>query len=210
MYGNKFIIACFASVFLCQAATAQPPSDLGKKIDEQKCIYIPRLTNEQLLNRYPYKLAHSVRILSYRHEFDDNYPIIGDSIINGRILESRLLQRDQFPGLADLLFNHSPRKNSAVATRYNCFTPRNAIAFLDSSDRVIDAYLVSFECEKIIFLKSKLPVFKDTVCTQMSEMLQSWFQTNGIYYGTDPLRNEYPGEKYGDRPIEVLPLKEKG
>jgi hypothetical protein len=105
----------------------------------------------------------------------------------------------QLGRLTNILFNHFRKGKSSFDVLTQCFAPRNAIVFLDSSGKVIDALLICFECDNFQSLERK-PIFGQDVCNQLLYKLRRYFEALGVKYGTDLYEGRRPGETYADDP----------
>lgn len=97
------------------------------------------------------------------------------------------LNQEQIDNLSNLAFNFKVKKNYEVISMYevNCYSPRNAILFLDADDKVIAHTEICFECYK--YNSDWSDAFDSLVgveaCDDVFIILKHFFKNTGINYG---------------------------
>ncbi len=113
-----------------------------------------------------------------------------------RAFESRALNNTQKDELLDLLVNfkydlsYGDKVDASVAF---CYTPRNAIVFLDKHDKPIGYVEICFECKRFEYEPRELTV--GLFCTEKFELVKDLFSRAGVRYGASYIeeRPEFPG-----------------
>lgn len=194
--------------------TCQSQSPLGahpkkpKGLDEN-CIYSGEYTQEQRMKLYPFSIADTVKLVSFRYH-DNSCPVKNDSVIIDSLIEQVLLTKSQINQFTDILYNNTVKnygdpKAVHIASINECNLPRNAILFIDKIGKLRAYVLICFHCKR--FEPSlEQESWYGSFCDQKFEMIRQFFISTRISYGTDLTINEYPGE--GDLPPETaLPLQ---
>ncbi|WP_344817391.1 hypothetical protein [Flavobacterium cheonanense] len=101
------------------------------------------------------------------------------------------LNQNQIDSLSNILINYKLKKDkfkehSIFAS--GCYTPRNAILFLDANDKILSYIEICFECHRFI----QMP--KETIINfnlfsmleesfKMIDLIKEFMKTNGLKYG---------------------------
>jgi hypothetical protein len=154
------------------------------------CFNKPKYSTNQRLDFFPFNKAATVKLISFAIPLDTPiYTALAPSryVLNQKsVIESKLLSISAVDSLTDILYNvgYSPIKLNfkLVSTGYGCYSPRNAILFLDSNGEINEYIELCFDCEKYYLSSAKI---KNTeYCEQKYDMLKAFFLSQGIKYGT--------------------------
>lgn len=102
------------------------------------------------------------------------------------------IDKNQIDVISNLLFNYkikNPRKIKG-GTQINCYSPRNAILFLDENEKVISHLEVCFECMQAYFFPDLFNInqlVNQGNCYDRMDLLRAFFENNGIKRGVEKL-----------------------
>jgi hypothetical protein len=100
-------------------------------------------------------------------------------------LENIELIDNQIDTLSNILFNYQLNLQPTVLEKPGCYTPRNAILYVDKKNKVIAIVEICFECAQIYFSFDKNEGTLDCYCSERQKALKAFFYTIGIKYGID-------------------------
>lgn len=112
----------------------------------------------------------------------------GDFFVNYcRVMEMRDLSNAAIDSLTDIMYNVG-RKPMKLPDDYAnpgavCYSPANAILFIDNKGKVTEYIEICFHCRKYYYSSSKTR--KVDYCDQKWDMLRKYFLTQNIIYGAD-------------------------
>lgn len=162
---------------------------------DDNCAYRTRHTEEERRMFYPFNIASTVKLVSFRYHKND-YPISEHGIVKDSLVEQQALNHDQVIALTDILFNVGKIFPDTTGTHIGgvnmCFSPRNAVLFIDGSGKLIGYVLICFHCNRIELSSFELKGWDD--CNQKVEMIRQFFVQSGIKFGTNRFVDLYPGE----------------
>jgi hypothetical protein len=98
------------------------------------------------------------------------------------------LNQEQVDNLSNLAFNFIIKKRPEIMMMYQagCYTPRNAILFLDNEEKVIAHTEICFECRQF-YSDWDEKTFDSLVgveaCDDVFKILKYFFNTSGIKFG---------------------------
>lgn len=108
------------------------------------------------------------------------------------ITEKIELSQDQINDLSNLMLNYKVKNKAKTLAlnRVTCYSPRNAILFLDENDKVFSFVEICFECVQFYQQPTEtIPDFNILCqideCGKMIGLFKSFFKNNGIHYGVD-------------------------
>jgi hypothetical protein len=184
-----------------------PTYDTGfiKDVDES-CHYKRKYNVSKRLSFYPFSVADSVVLVSFKHQVD-NYPIKGDRIITDSLIQRRHLSTAAVEEFTDILYNNFYVKRSNIRSVTQCFYPRNAVLFYGKRQRVKESILICFHCRRYESSSGKYNLFGDD-CDQKMELIRDFFIREGVTFGTDREIDSYPGETFKDEGIVIPSLKQ--
>lgn len=99
------------------------------------------------------------------------------------------INKNQIDHLSNLMFNYKIKKlPKLVINTPTCYTPRNAVLFLDQNDKVISHLEICFECMQAYFspdpYNTNDSVTQDN-CSERMDFLRTFFKNNGINHGVE-------------------------
>jgi hypothetical protein len=104
-------------------------------------------------------------------------------------IEIAQLNKKDIDTLSNLFFNFQLPKNSLEPERTNCYTPRNAILFLDKTDKLIAICEICFECSQTYFSFDKeFEPNLDSYCRLRNQSFRTFFLSKGIEFGAIDFR----------------------
>jgi hypothetical protein len=203
---NKiFLLFIFCSNFI-----------FSQQKDEVECGWYGKKTVEERNQIFPFNTAKKVVYISfesiddYREGnsfFDDKGKLINnDSLLDEYLTknskkvfilkngnkyygkEVEKLNTKQINNLSNLAFNFIIKKRPEIMMMYQagCYTPRNAILFLDNEEKVIAHTEICFECRQF-YSDWDEKTFDSLVgveaCDDVFMILKDLFKTTGIKYG---------------------------
>jgi len=184
------LIAAFAlafPVFGQENNPARHPSyrptkkELEIETKNHNCIKKTKNSFTARLKNYPFNLAAQIQIVSFENNGIDSLPRLNDTICYSKLKEVRTLTFTQVDSLTDIFYNYGFGGPVYTISTTNCYLPRNAILFLDSSGAVFEFIEICFECEKTS--KSSEKISLGEMCDQKMDMLKRVFEKRGIKYG---------------------------
>jgi hypothetical protein len=194
----KFLILILALGGHIQSVSAQ---ETGKQVKSSKpkgdlnCVYKSKFSVLQRATFYPYRVAESVKLISFRYH-RNNIPLKGDSVIADSLIESKVLSKHEIDQLSDIIYNNFYKKQPNYGVSTQCFLPRNAILFSDKSGKTIGHVLICFHCDR--HKESSDEINWGDECSQKMENIRQFFISKGVKFGTDKTIDNYPGETNND------------
>lgn len=183
-----FIIGQFQSL---KAQTTDKKIRIPKPKGDLTCFYKPKYSATKRNQFYPFNIADTIKIISFRSH-SNNYPIKGNTLIIDSLTEIKTLTTSERNGLSDILYNNFYKKRPNYGTLTQCFYPRNAILFYGKSGQLKESILLCFHCNR--HQESSENVYFGSDCDQKMEMLRQFFISSGLKFGTDKTIELYPGE----------------
>ena len=173
---------------------------------DDRCVYRPKYSPAKRLQFYPFNIADTIKLISFRHHLK-NYPVSRDSVVKDSLLEVKVLQPQEVNQLTDILYNNFYKKFSGIGVLAQCFTPRNAILFIDKTGKLKESILICFHCNRYEVWSGTYNVFGNE-CDEKMEMIRKFFITQGVIFGTDRDVDSYPGETNKEEGI-AAPMNNK-
>lgn len=189
----RLAIRCFLLIGVwpfCAYSQSDPPNN--------QCVNRHKLTAAQRSRFYPFDAYSEIRLVSFRpyyQETENSGPDIQHLLFSnepGKIDlnsfdESVALTKNQVDSLTDIIYNARYKGKVSLVTVSFCYTPRNAILFLDSN-HVVFAYIeICFECERTVVSSDRISL--GDRCTQKIDWMKTFFFQHGIKIGT--IDNDY-------------------
>jgi hypothetical protein len=164
-----------------------------------QCFNSHKYSEKQRASFFPFNEASIVKLVSFPFDPRDSINIFTPIAVNhftvddDKIIESRILSKKGIDSLTDILYNvgKTPVGKLRVETfaELKCYSPRNAILFINKEGMVTQYIELCFECQKYYFSSRKIKSME--YCEQKYEMLKQFFLKQGIQYGTLlPNRND--------------------
>lgn len=155
------------------------------------CLYKNKFSAEKRKKNYPFNIADTVKIVSFRYHFN-NYPIDSNTFITDSLIDIRTLNESEVDVMTDIIYNNFYKRKPNYLEVAGCFWPRHAILFIDDKGKLLESVLICFSCDRYR-LSSKNIDFGDR-CLQKMNKLKSFFKLKGIKFGLDKEHGLYPGE----------------
>jgi hypothetical protein len=95
--------------------------------------------------------------------------------------EIKNLNKLQIDKLTDIWFNFDALGDNHVTDFGACYTPKNAILFLDERGKVFDFIEICFSCLHMYDFSKNIKA--DDKCDHTINMIKKFFKTEGIKYG---------------------------
>lgn len=210
-----FVIALLPSVVAGQDKVSKRPKVLTEKDVQLShrygmCLDKNTYTLAQRLKLFPFDKGVKIELISYDGA-TPNSPITIDTepkpipaedtmaiftpmapnryhVNYHRIIEKRELTPGGVDSLTDILFNVgflSKKTYDYPDPKCSCYSPENAILFMNNKGEVIQYVELCFNCEKYYCSSSKIMLGE--FCTQKFGILKALFRNQGLKYGTERL-----------------------
>jgi len=146
------------------------------------CYRYSKFSPKQKQQYYPFNTTSKVVFVSFEEsESELNYK--NKSVGDFKFKEVKILETSQIDSLIDLLYNISVKGNVFKFTPRSCYSPRNAILFLNSKNKIFEFIELCFECYRT---RTSSPQINDGIaCDQKFNLIRAYFKKQGIQYGTD-------------------------
>ncbi|WP_157485949.1 hypothetical protein [Flavobacterium soli] len=100
------------------------------------------------------------------------------------------IDKNQIDTISNLLFNYKIKNTDKIkgGIDIKCYTPRNAILFLDENNKVISNFEICFECTQAYFFPDPYKInelVSQKNCHERMTILKDFFKSNGIKYGIE-------------------------
>jgi len=197
----RFLI--FSFFLLTQLAFGQknhlariPPEEPTKKELETEernhnCVKKTHKSFTVRLKNYPFSLATQIQVVSFKGGIDtskyqemkgiDSLPRLNDTVCYSKLVEVKSLTFTQVDKLTDLFYNYGYGGPVYIGSISQCYVPRNAILFLDSTGKVFEFIEICFYCHNTKESSKKISLGQ--LCDQKMEMLRAFFKQVGVEYG---------------------------
>ena len=174
---------------------ANPGDKKPKHGYDSDCVHRNTYTQNQLLDHFPFKVADTIKLVSFRYH-NNNYPVRKNHITSDSLIEQLVLSKSEVIQLADLIYNVGLKKYTGIGSVNQCFFPRNAVLFIDKTGKLQAYALICFHCRRVENYADDMSSWDD--CDQKVDMINKFFISAGIKFGTDPTKENYPGEGCDD------------
>lgn len=157
------------------------------EMDEKNknCFYNKKYSIQQRLQFYPFNKATAIQLVSFNQPdsiiMGGELPIKNGSVDYAQLKEVITITKAQTDALTDLLYNRGYGGKFYSLTKTKCYTPRNAILFLDASGKTFAFIEICFECEGHRLSSNKIKA--GDFCNQKYTYLQKFFETNNVLFG---------------------------
>ena len=173
-----------------------PPQRSTKREDRREernhaCVYKPILNLSQRLKKYPFDSAAQIKLVSWINEQDTTHipefisreglPMLNDTVCYSKLKELKVLNLTQVDSLTSVLYNYSYGGRVYTGSISDCYTPRNAILFLNTEGKTFEYLEICFECGRI--KSSSEGMEKGDMCNEKMGMIKDFFERAGISYG---------------------------
>ena len=161
-----------------------PPKELLREKIIKECTCTNKFNKAKRLSIYPFNKAADVKIISFEEIF--RTPVKNKILDTQKVFEQIKLTSDQKDTLTNLLYNVGytpvPGAKRPDFGEANCYFPRNAILFIDSSGKVFEYLEICFACHRM--KKSSSKVHFGEFCETKYDILKAFLSNAGITYGT--------------------------
>jgi len=153
----------------------------GTKGVDESCIYKRKYSEAERLKFYPFNLADTIMLVSFRYDHDI-YPLDQHQFLYDSLIEKRVLSKTEIEQLTDILYNNVAKKHGNIGYLTQCFDPHNAILFIDKTGRLREYLLICFLCDRYEASSDQIELWDP--CNEKIEMMRGFFVSTGIKYGT--------------------------
>lgn len=160
------------------------------------CVYKSKYSVTQRNQFYPFNIADSIKLVSFRYHNKNSCPVRNDTLLVDSLIEIKTLDRDEINRLTDILYNNFYKKFPNYGSLTQCFFPRNAILFFDKAGKLKEYILICFHCNR--HEESSDAIVFGSDCTQKIDKLSQFFISVGLKLGTDKNIDTYEGEQEDD------------
>ena len=186
-------VNCFGQINNLAKTPPQPPTKREAEIEVRNHNCLKRVNKNFItrLKNYPFNQSVQIQLVSFKHTPDtlekqgfiieDSLPRLNDTVCYSKLSEIKALTILQVEKLTDILYNYGFGGTIYSMTESNCYNPRNAILFLDSTGKVFEFIEICFECRRTVTSSEKVH-FGD-MCDQKLDMIRDFFKNIGIKYG---------------------------
>jgi hypothetical protein len=191
----RFLILIVVFAGRLQSATGQAKHFKAPKLmGDLNCTYMPKYSAKQRSKFYPFDIADTIKLVSFRYNRLNYFPMKGDTLLLDSLLENKSLSRIEVDQLTDIFYNNFYKKQPNYGMLTQCFLPRNAILFFDKAGHLKEYIIICFHCDRHKESSNKIDWGDE--CTQKMEKLRQFFVSVGLKFGTDKTVGLYPGEAY--------------
>lgn len=194
-----FFTFLLAGCFTKAQKTMPPPPPSFSFLEEDRIDNdFSKFSLSKRLDAYPFREAARIKLVSFNLNYDFEPPTIHldstevieekEEILMSKVMKSgdfskldqmQDLNPDQIAKLSDILFNTCARHYITSSDQMGCYYPRNAILFLDKSNKIFEYFEVCFGCRGIETNK-KFPLLDEYLCNFMYDDLERYFNELGI------------------------------
>ena len=96
------------------------------------CVYKKKYSDSARLKFYPFNKAAQVKLVSFRYQSYDTV-VYKNQVKFDSLIEVKMISKAGRDSLTDILYNNFFKKRGDIAEISLCWSPRNAILFIDDS-----------------------------------------------------------------------------
>ncbi|MDQ8005052.1 MAG: hypothetical protein REI64_09660 [Pedobacter sp.] len=145
------------------------------------------------IKNYPFNSAISIHLVSFEDPtnggqldttkvlYNENMPKSYMAACINRFKEVKKLNLIEIDKLTDIWFNYNAIGNGHVSNLGLCYSPRNAILFLNEKGEVFDFIEICFSCLRLKNFSKRIAVEEE--CDHKINMIKEFFEKAGIKYG---------------------------
>ena len=171
---------------------AKPPSANQVYLNDS-CFKKYNFSAQRRLKNYPFNLSNSIVAVSFDFLLDvglidesveksSGLPQMNSQLYKEKIIEYAVLDSSKINTQTDILYNYDYKEQTLINTVHSCFSPRNAIVFLDSSNKILSYIEICFECKEISISSNE--IVTGNFCEGKYNILKDFFIGLGIRKGT--------------------------
>jgi hypothetical protein len=134
-----------------------------------------------------FKIAKKIKVVSFSRQIVLSTPIDQNKIASKYVKDEITLTEAQIDRLTELLYNYNFSKDPASRsiTHGDCYEPRHAIVFLNSSDKVFGYFEFCFECKNHRTVPARENVGE--FCSGKYQLIEDFFQSIGVTFFKEEL-----------------------
>jgi hypothetical protein len=179
------IIAYSSSVECFSQGPPFSERKIKKGIKNAQCVHTNKFSINERQNFYPFKNASTIKLVSFAQPEGEivTLPTVGGKVDYSGLKEIKDLTRNQITSLTDILFNNTYRGGNFIfgPAEAECYLPRNAILFTDSTNTTYAFIELCFQCER--HRSSSDEVQTGDFCDGKYSLLKDFFVDCGIKAG---------------------------
>jgi hypothetical protein len=159
--------------------------------DNANCVRSKKIDFKNRLKMYPFGNTTQIIVVSHRtkngmigeelQKYLDSVKIGQDSINLKEFEQHISLNLAQIEKLTDVIFNYSHKGKEYAITNTMCYQPRNAIIFLDNSNKILGFIEICFGCNHLRTSDKRIDI--GDYCEQKYDLIKDIFRESGIKYG---------------------------
>jgi hypothetical protein len=160
---------------------------IEEEIDERNknCFYQNKYTAEERLQFYPFNKAAEIKLVAFDKAesliMGGKLPMKKGSVDYSRLKEIKAITKNQIDSLTDILFNRVYGGPFYSFSKSKCYSPRNAILFVDVDGKTFAFIEICFQCTGYRLSSKKIKGVD--FCNQKYDYLNAFFATNRIKFG---------------------------
>lgn len=144
--------------------------------DGTYCGNSKRKSLNEVKGLYPYRAIHSIKVVSFK---GFEIPKTNGQIDLKKMFEIKSLDVNLTNKMLDIMANYD-NKGMGMDIAF-CWDPRNAVVFLDKSEKVIGYIEICFDCQQYKIQPEELPI--SNFCNEKMDAVQGLMIRAGISHG---------------------------
>jgi hypothetical protein len=151
--------------------------------DGNYCGNPRREGKKKIRNLFPYNQLDKIKLVSFKLPHPDSVertiPLKNGQVDMDGMFESVTLEKELSEKLLDILVNYDNPEDERLVLM--CYDPRNAIIFMDKSDKILGYIELCFDC--LDFKTEPKNIVMGGFCTEKFDAIQGIFVAAGLKYG---------------------------
>jgi len=156
-----------------------PKNVLKIEAENHKCVKLPKKSLSTILQKYPFNKTAQIQLVSFKGH---NLPVENDTVCFSKLNETKALTFSQIDSLTNVMYNIGFGGTILIVEELNCYNPRNAILFIDSSGKTFEFIEICFECQQTVSSSEEIDFGE--ACNEKFNLIKKQFLQAGIKYGT--------------------------
>lgn len=157
--------------------------NMPREARNHECKVTNKYSAVDRLKNYPFGVAAEVRLVSFLYKPDSmvveySLPEKEGKVDLAKMTETITLDKTKIDSLTHILFNVGYRGRILTSSVVSCYSPRNAILFIDSTGQVFEFIELCFDCSKFRLSSSKIKTGE--FCSQKYDIIKAFFVSQGI------------------------------
>jgi hypothetical protein len=165
----------------------------SRRTNSNKFGRVSNISFSTRIKKYPFNKAVKICLVSFEDlsgggqldttkiVYNQNMPKSNMAVCINSFKEIKTLSHSQINKLTDVLFNYKPIGKNHIIEFSSCYSPRNAILFLDENEKVFDFIEICFSCLHMRNFSKKFNV--ENECDHKINMIKEFFRSAGIKHG---------------------------